>query len=186
MHKVTKILLDDAKIFLKERSPDNGLAALAHESLQDKPCYALAPEGTKQSRAESLLEGGLTSWHDTLPELIEIFKIITDQYPNSFICVQMLVAGPNDFPRNEGFEISSRPYRSIVDGIVYISAPTTDISPERLYEFINYDIGFKTAIILLDRPLTEEWFSLKPNEKKDSILAISYDVYDGESFLYLA
>lgn len=185
MHKITKILLNNGKMLLQSRMPDKGLAKLAHNALQHELYYALAPAGTTLERAESILEGGLTSWQDTLPELIKTFKQIADRYPSSSICVQMLVAEPNDFPFNEDFEISSRPYRLIIDDIVYMSAPTSDLSTERLYEFINYDIGLGAAIILLDRPFTKEWLTLESREKENSILSISYDIYDGESFVYL-
>ena len=185
MHKIKKILLSSAKKYLQDRVPDKGLAKLAHQALKDKPCYALVPEGTTPGRAESLLEGGLTSWQDTLPALIEILKREAEEHSNSFLCVQMLVAGPKDFPYGEDFEVSSRPHRLIIDGVVYLSMPISDMNAKYLSEFINYDIGFGTAIILLDSPLTDEWLMLASSEKENSILSISYDIYDGESFLLL-
>ncbi|WDI31158.1 hypothetical protein PUV54_14500 [Hyphococcus flavus] len=178
------VIVDNAKEYIAGRKPENGAGLLAHQLLHEKPFRALVPLNTSQERSESLRQGVLTGWDDTVPALLRVFNAISNGNEECFVCAQMLIATEKDFPEGEDFEIKSRPYRFTKDGVTYVSAPLADMNSELLCGFVKYDIGFDVLLILFDRPFQLSWFDLDRHQRQASILAIAYDTYDGESFIY--
>ena len=186
MCKIKSINVDGAKEYIDERKPKNGAGLFAYQLFRDQSFRALVPLNTAQERSELLRQGELTGWNDTTPALLRTFNAISSGLKESFVGIQMLQATAKEFPEGEDFEIESRPYRFVRDGVVYVSAPLAATSSDLLQSFINLDIGFDTIVLLFDRPFQASWFDLDEHEKQESILAIAYDAYDGESFIYAA
>ena len=62
----------------------------------------------------------------------------------------------------------------------------TEMTENLLSRFVSFDIGFDILLILFNRPFQPGWFELSVLEKEASILAIVFDAYDEESFIYAA
>ena len=184
MCKINPVKIHGAKGYIENRAPKTGAGLLAHQLLHEKLFRALVPLNITQDQSESLRQGGITGWDDTTPALLQAFNEISSDPKGCFVGVQMLQAKEKDFPEGEDFEVESRPYRFVRDGVVYVSAPLAVTSPDLLQWFIKLDIGFDTIVLLLDRPFRPSWFDLDEHKKKASILAIAYDAYDRESFIY--
>ena len=186
MLKIQPIDRTIAKAYIDERKPEKGAGLLAHELLRDNQFCTFTPVSTTSARAAQLSRGISTGWDDTVPELLRVLNTISRGHENSFVCAQMLLATEEDFPIGEDFEIASRPYRFSFDQVTYISAPVTEMTENLLSRFVNFDIGFDILLILFNRPFQPSWFELSVPEKKASILAIVFDAYDEESFIYAA
>lgn len=184
MRNIVEIEIGKIEHFLEGRKPDGGAGLTAYESCVNRPFAALAPVGTTDNRARSLYEGGLTEWDETLPALLRSFDRISSKYDDPHLCVPMIFAKEKDFPAGEDFEVESRPYRSTIDEITYVSAPLRTVDDRLFYAFINFDIGFDKVIILLNCQFSENWFKLSKLEKEESILSVAFDIYDGESFTF--
>ncbi len=187
VEKLKEYAVTDAGKFLDQRKPKRGLALFAHNLFRNSQYYAFAPPGKSQQRINSLFEYDIhESWDRCEPELLKKLKSIANGKDECTICVQMLIATERDFPRGEYFEIESRPFRSNINGVTYISAPIKEIEEDQLRAFINFDIGFDTLIVLLNQPITTNWFDLNDSEKNHGVLAIAYDIYNQESYMYAA
>ena len=184
---IEEYAVTDADKFLDQRKPKRGLALFAHNLFRNSQYYAFAPPGKSQRRINSLFEYDIhESWDECETELLNKFKGIANGKDECTICVQMLIATERDFPSGEDFEIESRPFRSNYNGVTYISAPIKEIEEDQFRAFIDFDIGFDAIIVLLNQPLTKNWFDLSDSEKNHSVLAVAYDIYNQESYMYSA